>query len=92
MMTSCYSSTIISSESSPDTIGESDESDATQEFTLHTYWWGAKRAVISTDKCPGGFYQVEVKPNMLNSLVNILSLGIYKRTKVECTCAKALED
>ena len=90
LMTSCYSTSVIGNGSDPES-GRNGL--ATQEITFHSWLWGISSKNLTDGQCQGGTFQkVEIKDNLLYSLVNVITLGIYKPTKVCYTCAKQVEN
>ncbi len=89
-LSSCYSTSVIGDGSDPES-GRNGL--ATQEITFHSWFWGVSSQNLSDAQCQGGTFQkVEVKDNLLYSLVNVITFGIYKPTKVCYTCAKQVEN
>ncbi len=89
-LSSCYSSRVIGDGSDP-VSGENGK--ATQEITIHSWLWGISSKSLTDDQCRSGTFQkIEVKDNLLFSILNVITLGIYKPTKICYTCAKQVEN
>ena len=68
-----------------------DEAKATdpQEQTVHKVVWGLREDKIIVDNCNGEYLQeVTFHSNFGQSLLNVLTLGFWKPTKVTWTCGK----
>ena len=83
--TSCYSVRLIG-----DGPGDSNLNGEEQTQVIkHSIAWGLKTEIEPDRLCPSGtFQEVDVKSNLLFSLINVASFGFWKPVKICYTCAK----
>jgi Bor protein len=85
MLTSCYSYKIAT---------HAQEGSEFQKDTIDSYFWGimSKPAKLTTTLCDSlktpGISELKVHRTFGNSLVTVLTLGIYSRVIVEYKCSK----
>lgn len=88
-LTSCYKYSMVMKNGSPATNLDGNLS-ATQKEVI--YLFGFKKKIHYSDKCPsGGMYEVEVKSSFLQSLINVVSLGIVMPVTLVYKCSQANE-
>jgi len=85
MLFSCYTTKITPRNAAPDvTIDQELERDT----VIHMFLWKHER-IWDEDKCPSrSFAEVTIETNFLQSLANVLTIGLWKPIRVKYKCAK----